>query len=132
MNFTKIIQNLQEGIYDNKLEYPSRNKFKKLDLNYVFDENLSVKNNREKVLEHNAKIELIYSKYKDETIRVNDLFFGDIILALKNQYGFNEKVSEKIYHHAYSIGHSSGKHEVVQEVLECADFVEDILELGCV
>lgn len=129
MNFEKLLSNLNDGVYTNNLEYPSRSKFKKLRTDYVFDENLSVKKNREMVLKHNEEIESLYAKYETETNRINDIFYSDLIKALKNNYSFNDKICEKIFAKAYQDAHSEGKYSIIQKVEEYADFIDEILNL---
>lgn len=131
MNFEQITRNLNNDVYENVKEYPStlNAKYKKLKPDYVFDENLSVKENREMVKKHNEEIQNYTIEYYKETERVRELFHNDVVQALQDVYSFNKETSEKIYSKAYSDEHSSGRYAVSIRAEEYADFLEEVLQL---
>lgn len=129
INLSVIKERISQNYYENKLEYPSFKTHSKLKEDYVFNENLSVKKNKEMVIEHNNKIDQLKKKYKDETIKLEELFYNELILALKNEYNFNEKICQKIYSKSYKDNHSYGKLEVLNDIEELSDFVYEILNI---
>lgn len=101
MNIEEIRNKYNNGDYTYKVELPE-----KVNESHVFDENLSVKQNREMVIEYNANV----SKIRQDYIRKNTELFAemrtDVIEYIMCEYGFAENVSKIIESHVYIEEHS--------------------------
>ena len=84
-----------------------------LDNGYVFDENKSVKWNREKVREFNQNV--------PAEIQKDEEFKSDCIRAIRDDYNFGKGTANKIFVYCYAKYHSN--------MYEFFDNVEDIAEL---
>lgn len=121
-----VRNNIRSGNYKEP-KRPENTREKNID--YIFDENKTVKENREMVKAYNdqAKINLInyrndcYNKYKD--------FKNDLIAALENDYGFNPVQAKIVYDKAYDEGHAYGYEEIVNCVEDYADFASKFLDV---
>lgn len=112
--------------YSNKLEYPSARYFKE---NQIFDEEKSVKWNRE---ERERRIEAANKKreeYNKEQVRLNKMLKEDIIAAILNEYDFNEKQAEKIYDYAYEEKHSH-MNDMFYFIVELADLFKELQKIS--
>ena len=127
MNYETIINNINSGAYNNKMKYPM-DAF--LSENYIFDENLSVKENRKMVEEHNQKIKDEKQKYRNETIRITDKFHKDVVDYLIQNFKLNKAQAELILSNAYEDGHSGGYYEVFHNADTMVDRYIDILNVG--
>ena len=115
MDYETIINNINSGVYDNEMKYPM-DAF--LSENYIFDENLSVKENRRMVEEHNQKIKEEKQSYRNENLRLKKLFERNIISYLTSSFNINVAQAELFFINAYDDSHSSGYHEVLNTVNE--------------
>lgn len=119
MNYENIIEKINNGDYDikntlNKKQYPE---------NYVFDENKSVKWNKEEVVRQNEEIKkAIKSKFDGQK-----QFKRDAIQYILSGNKLNEKQAERIYEKGWEDGHSSGYHNVMIEIEDLINFIEDII-----
>lgn len=127
MDYETIINNINSGAYNNKMKYPM-DAF--LSENYIFDENLSVKENRKMVEDHNQKIKDEKQKYRNETIRITDKFHKDVVDYLIQNFKLNKAQAELILSNAYADGHSDGYYEVFHNADTMADRYIDIFNLG--
>ena len=130
------------GISDNKLSYDDiydalekeyynvdaqRPKFERYAENHIFDENMSVKWNREEAARRNQAYEDALNAYYAIQNEADKKFQKDLILAIMNDTGFSYEKAEMIYSKAYDTGHSGGYYEVVSDAIEIADFVYDFI-----
>lgn len=125
INIEDVRKKLSNKDYENKLPYPSSSGL--LKDTYVFDENLSVKANKEMVEKHNDEIKNKKKEYKEETDRLNEEFDSDVTNAIMNDYRFSEEIAQKVFSIAYREGHSSGRYEFLNWVETFGDFASDIL-----
>ena len=124
MKYEDIIEKINNGDYDikntlNKKQYPE---------NYVFDENKSVKWNKEEVVRQNEKIKkAIKSKFDGQNQFKRDVIQYILEHQLLSGSKLNENQAEKIYKKGWEDGHSSGYHNVMIEIEDLIDFIGDIL-----
>ena len=123
-----IKDRIKEGIYKTNKPYPDFETHKKLDEKHVFDEEKSVKWNKEKVKEYNESIDIMIRDYHDDVRRLTKLFETDINHMVRKVYGLNKKQADLVYKQAYERGRSSGRHEVVSYVEDYADFACEIIK----
>lgn len=91
------------GDYNSKLGYP---KAMRLPENHIFDENQSVKWNREKVQEHNDRIVKEKEAYNEDSNRLAAQLRADAVEALQNEYDLTKKQAELVEAYAYQEKHS--------------------------
>lgn len=124
----RTIQEIREAYnnkeYNPKMAYPTESKVRE---DHVFDENLSVKKNREMAVEHNARVDAQKKAYRDEEARAYAQMRDDILAVLVEEYHFNEKQAEKIYSHAYADKHSFMS-DFFYYIEELADLISEIIE----
>ena len=109
------------GYYSYKMQIPDR-----LNPLYIFDENLSVKRNREMVLEHNQKVE---DMHIEQQIKSNELackLQNDVVKYITNTYDMNEDQARIVERYVYQKEHAfmSDYFAVIDEV---AEMVENVL-----
>lgn len=93
-----------------KVEYMARPKYVKED--FVFNEDKSVKWNREEVERVNKSLKEDYEEYKKNVSDAEDAERKTIIKAFSNEYDISESKVEAAYNYAYSESHSSGIYNV--------------------
>lgn len=126
MSINNIKDSWNNGDYKNKMEYPDATKFKET---HVFDEEKSVKWNKEKVIYENNLINESKRVYQEESNRLNRKLHDDAVNALIDEYSFNKAQAERIWSFAYSEKHSH-MNDVFYFVIELADLAEDLITLN--
>jgi len=118
MNYENIVNKINNGAYNVKTKRTEK-EFKE---NHIFDEDKSVKWNREEVIRRNELIKnAVRPIYKDE-------FKEDLIeYILGYEVISNKTQAERIYAKAWEDGHIYGFYNVLQELEDLMDFVEDII-----
>lgn len=79
---------------------------KKLPENYIFDEDLTVKQNKAKVIEYNKTIDLKKKEFYKLKAETNKKFTNDIIDYITNEYNFSVNQSSLIEAHVYEKEHA--------------------------
>lgn len=108
-------------------EYPDADTLRKLPDNYVFDENESVKWNREKVIAHNKLANNAKKEYYDKLNTVNVAFATMVRQEIQSELDVSDKAASIIYDKAYEDGHADGYHEVVYCAQTYCEFISRIL-----
>lgn len=128
-NLDELIENVKNEGYKVKVEYPKRPEGYKRE-NYVYDENKSVKWNRE----HREKLEKEYSdSLKAYLKRSTDLelqFKEDLITLEMKRYKINKDQANLVYKRAWEDGHSEGYEEVINQVELELQFLSDFNKLA--
>lgn len=116
MDLKIIVDKINSG------EYGKPKRLKLYEDNHVFDENKSVKWNREKVSLENKEI-----KATNYAPLINQ-FKEDVIAYILSNYEINnnKEMAETIYCMAWKSGHSYGLYYVLQEAVEFAEFARDM------
>ena len=91
MTLSEITKNYYEGWYSYEMEIP-----KKVWENHIFDEDLSVKRNREMVKEHNDNVDRLNKETRQKQNELDLKLKNDIIKYLVEEYLFSETVAEKV------------------------------------
>ncbi|KXY51220.1 hypothetical protein AT268_32515 [Bacillus cereus] len=112
--------------YEPQQEYPSHIKFSE---KHVFDEEKSVKWNREEVERQNEQVKQRKMKWNSEKSRLNAKLQNDCVQILKEDYGLNEAQAEKLYGYVYNDKHSC-MHDFFIYLEEFAGVTKEILSLG--
>lgn len=117
---------LTNGGYETKLPYPTKPEGYHIE-NYVYDEEKSVRWNREHRLELENKYKEELSAYKESCSNKIDEFKNDLKKVILNTHNFNEDIAEYIIQKTYSkdIDYMS---DILWEAIDLADFAEKIRE----
>ena len=113
----------EDGHYKNKKEYPSRPFFKE---GHIFDEEKYVRWNKEERLRRIEEWEQKMKEYQEEQAHLDKLLENDVVRAIINEYGFNEKQALEIYHYAYN--DYNEKHSHMNDVLYYIDEICDLFK----
>ncbi|WP_304393150.1 hypothetical protein [uncultured Clostridium sp.] len=127
MNIEDIKNNVKNNKYTVKMEYPKRPEGYKKE-NYVYDEEKSVRWNREHQEELTNEYIDKLNDYHKETSRIETEFVEDLITAIKDEYKFTEIQATNIYKLAWEDGHSDGLETVISYVIYYADFTQSQLK----
>ena len=93
---------------------------------HVFDENLSVKRNREMVIEHN---EMVRNSHKEKQIKNNELLLqmrNEIIKYIAGTYGMSKEQASIVESYVY-IGKHSFMGDYFSSIDEVAEMVEKVI-----
>lgn len=118
-----VMVNLLKGIYN----YENGTKKVLYEYGHVFDEDKSVKWNREKVTDENNGIKDYNKKVTEGIFRGMVGFEEDVKLAISNETGLDLEKASHVYSKAWEDGHSGGKGEVLNETLDLISLIKDIL-----
>jgi hypothetical protein len=121
MDLTDIYTKYQRGDYTYKLEIP-----KKVWDDHVFDENLSVKSNRERAKAHNEEVDR-RRKYRSEMQAVLDKqLTDDVVEYITDNYDLTEAQARKVEHFVYEEYHSC-MYDYFSNIPTYADFAQDVV-----
>lgn len=126
MDARTIRGKINNNEYRSKIEYP---KEKKLNENHIFDENQTVKWNRDEVNRYNESIDKQLQEYDNSEHSGNNNFQEDVIAYLIEEYGFNKEMASKVFYKAYEDGHSCGYSEVLTYAMDYGEFVDEVIKL---
>lgn len=120
----EILENINE--YEFKGTKPQKPEGYRIE-NYVYNEEKSVRWNREHREQLIKEYEEEYEKYRNNLNKSRNILLNDIIIAIQNEFNFNEEQAEKIYSLAYEESHSEGINEVINKAKEIS---ENIIEIN--
>lgn len=124
--FEDIKENIKNGEYENKGTRPVKPEGYKKE-NYVYDEEKSVKWNREHRIELEQEYENEWKVYRYEATNAEIKFKNDLIKAIMNEADLEEEQARIVYNKAYEDGHSEGLEEVVNKSEEYSRFVLEVI-----
>lgn len=125
MTFDTILDTMRNpNFFQN---YPKDDSAKLLSEDFIFDENQSVKWNRQKVQEHNELAQQAKKVYRDKMNEIDRWFSKQTQEAIQNEIHVSEKAASIIFNQAWEDGHSNGYHEVVLYAQRYCEFVQQIL-----
>ena len=101
MDIIEIREKYDNGDYTYKADIP-----KKVWDDHIFDEELSVKRNRELAIEHNQKVNELRIEARNKQLELDQQFTADIVGYIQEEYGFNEFQAREIEHFVYEEHHS--------------------------
>ena len=127
LSLEDIEKRIEEDYYKVKLEYPKRPEGYKKE-NYVYDENQTVKWNREHQVELTNRYQEDLKDYHQAANAKDQEFQLDMQKAINQEYGFSVKQIDTILSKAWENGHADGLRAVVNEARELADFALDIIK----
>ena len=108
------------------MPYPSGKRYPE---DHVFDEEKSVRWNREKVAEENKKRQQDLADYRASVRAGEDAFRNDVVSFIETEYGLNKAQAQAVFSLAYEQGHSAGFEEVLIHVQSFGSFAGDIIRM---
>ncbi|MFJ8528380.1 hypothetical protein [Bacillus sp. NPDC094106] len=122
----EISEAYRKDFYQPLQEHPG---YKTISKDHVFDENQSVKWNREEVERQNELLKQRKEEWKEEKSRLNAKMQKDCIRVLKEDYNLNDAQADKLYWYIYQREHSC-MHDFFIYLDEFAEAVKEIIELS--
>ena len=101
----------------------------KVSADHVFDENQSVKWNREQVNINNARYLQEVARLNTEKNKARDAIYEDIYMAIQAEVGhdLSRKKAMAIWNHAYESGHAFGFQSIMAHLREVMELAETLL-----
>lgn len=96
---------------------------------YVFDEELSVKRNRELVAEHNQKVVDINNKKREKQKELNKKLTEDVVTYIKENYSLSDKQARLVEERVYDEYHSC-MYDYFTKIDTFADFADDLITIS--
>ena len=124
MDIIEIRDNYNNGLYTCHMEIPARVKE-----NHVFDENLSVKRNREMVEEHNQRVENLKKEEREKQGELYRQLTNDVVKYIVDSYDVSEEQARIVERFVYTEKHSF-MCDYFSWIDEIARMVEEIVEVG--
>ena len=120
MDIRDIVEKYRNGDYTHHIKYGN-----KVAENYVFDEELSVRRNREMVAEHNARVKAERDAAYAKQAELDRKLTHDVTCYITENYDVNHQVASKIERFCYERWHSD-VYDYLSQIDTIADFVDDI------
>jgi hypothetical protein len=101
LDIDEIRVNYNKGVYTYKVDIP-----KKVKPDHVFDEELSVKRNRELAQEHNDNVDQMQRDKNRKQIELDRQLRSDVAKYIMDNYGLTEKQAYRVESFTYQEKHS--------------------------
>lgn len=124
MSIEDVKRSYDNNEYKTKLSYPKRSKFKETQ---VFDEDRSVKWNREESIRKNKEIDEAYESYRNDEADLWDKFKTDIVQGIMDDYDLSKEKANLIYGYAYREWHSC-VNDMFCNLDELCELIEKVLK----
>ena len=124
MDITEIRDRYNNGYYTCKMEIPARVKE-----NHVFDEELSVKRNREMVEEHNQRVEEMKNEKRSKQGKLDWQRTKDVVAYIVDSYNISEEQARIVEMFVYVEKHSC-MCDYFSWIDKVAEMVEEAVEVG--
>ena len=124
MDISEIREKYNSGYYKCQIEIPAKVKD-----NYIFDEDLSVRRNREMVAEHNEAVEIIKKEKQNKQAELYQQLTNDVVTYIVDSYDLSEEQAHIIERFVYAEKHSS-MCDYFSYIDDIAYMVEDIVKVG--
>lgn len=122
MKYEEIIEKIEAHAYDAPL--PKADKYS---LTYIFDENKSVRWNREEAVRRNKEYTEKMAEYRHSCAEKSKEFSADITAFVAAETGLTKEKAAKVAAKAYADKHSDGYRDVLSEAYELAGLLSEIL-----
>ena len=124
MDIYEIRNNYNNGHYTCHMEIPARVKD-----NYIFDEDASVRRNREMVMEHNQNVEQMKREKMDKQNELYRQLTNDVVGYIVDSYDISEEQARIVERFVYTEKHSF-MCDYFSWIDEVARMVADVVEVG--
>lgn len=103
---------------------------RKVPQNYVFDEDQSVKWNKEKVIENNTAYQAEVARLNTAKNKARAAIHEDIYRTIQSEvgHGLTREGARKIWEYAYERSHAYGIHDIMSCLEELLELVSEVLE----
>lgn len=122
MEIEEIKSRYNNGKYSCKIKFPYN-----VPRDHIFDEELSVRRNREMVEEYNRKAEDARKEYHAKVCELNRKLTDDVITYIVSAYNITKNQAHIIEEYAYD--HRNSMNEYFDSIDEIADMVEKVLNV---
>lgn len=122
MDISEIREKYNGGHYIYRMEVPL-----KVYEGHVFDENLSVKRNREMVVEHNNMVADMLKEKREKQIELYNQLTNDVVSYIVDTYDMNEQQARFVESFCYVEKHSF-MNDYFSYIDEVAEMVENVLK----
>lgn len=126
MSIEEIYNNISAGQYGASVPYPSGECYPE---DHLFDEEKSVRWNRERAAEENNKRQQKLADYRASVRAGEDAFRSDVLSFIESKYDLNKSQARAVFSLAYEQGHSAGFEEVLTCVQSFGSFASDIIRM---
>ena len=121
MDISEIRAAWDAGKYHVNMDIP-----RKVVVGHIFDENLSVKRNREMVEEHNENVNRMRNEKWRKQDELSHKLTEDVIQYLMGEYDFNRTQAERFQSYVYTEKHSC-MGDYFSAIDELASMVRDVI-----
>lgn len=103
--------------------------FKRVPANFIFDENKSVKWNRDMVAESNANHQAEVARLNTAKNKARDEIYEDIYYAIQCEIGnsLTREGAMAIWNYAYELGHACGIHDIMSHLYDILELIKKVL-----
>lgn len=126
LDIIKDVREKTEGLYAARRANPPAQKF---DDGHIFDENQSVRWNREEVKKRNKAIEKEAKEFSKKLQEQQSRISFAIKQYLKDEFAFSNRIASIVFLEAYEAAHSGGHEEVLCKAQEFGSFAKKILDV---
>lgn len=124
MDISEIRDKYNNGDYTVHTEIPA-----KVKSNHVFDEELSVKRNREMAEEHNRRVDELRAQKRNEQEKRNKKLVDDVVAYIMDCYDMSEEQARIVERFVYVEKHSA-MCDYFSGIDSIARMVEEVIEVG--
>lgn len=124
MDITEIRDKYKNKGYSYEVKIPKR-----LAEDYIFDENLTVKRNREMVAEHNQKVNNIREEAMRKQNELYQQLTEDVVTYIYINYNLSVPQARKVESYVYDQYHSC-MYDYFEYIDTIAEFTEQVVAIG--
>ena len=123
LSFYDVRCMVRDGEFDNNMKYPSG---RILPDSYVFDEDLSVKENRRMVKENNKKVLEARKEFDEQENMIRSRFEFSLLEAIEKEANISSAKAVIIFNMAYREGHSGGYNDIVSIAEKLVNLINEL------
>ena len=103
--------------------------FKRVPANFIFDENKSVKWNKDMVAESNANHQAEVARLNTAKNKARDEIYEDIYYAIQCEIGngLTREGAMAVWGYAYELGHAYGIHDIMSNLYDILELIKKVL-----
>lgn len=125
MDMKKLLDKVCNDYYTLKKNCSILNK---VPTTFIFDEDLSVRKNKELAEEYNRLIDKEKQDCRESENSLHKEFRDDCIAAIINESSLTPIQAEIVFNYSYRLNHSEGKHAVASGLYELIEFAETLIK----
>lgn len=121
MDIREIQKLYTQGCYTVKMEIP-----KKLPNDHIFDENLTVKRNKELIIEHNERVDKLREERRSKQTKLNQKLTNNIVEYIMQNFELTREQAKHVESFVYNHYHDS-MYEYFNSIDYFAEFAETLI-----